>query len=541
MQDRLQRRKTRYELLEFSWWGSDQRALKKKEAFSLLSVHFHPTKPRFVTTSLNRIVVMWELDLNHSKPKFITQFVAHEPICQVARFSNSGRYVATGGSHGEVKIWQKSKRPMSSFLQDLKAIEQWDNVMILRGHSIGPITDASWSYDDRFLLTCNEDGQFFVWDMSNGTITAQHIFKNAAQGCAMDPLNIIAAAVSVEPCACFVPFTIDAVHDHFGHPKKFSKLNTTEFNLKIDKNLTEGFFRRPAFSPDGLLIACPSAKVETNTQRYIEKEIEPSMLRSVFETKHGYVKEEKQVSNTVAIFSRTDLPKPCGFISLGDEITTVVRFAPGLYKCSEQDMAVESPLLKAPYKMYMAICAERSISVYDTIHSAPLCVFKDVHWRHITDCSWHVCENGDHVLLATSLDSFVSRYDFLREDLGEMLAEEDVEEIKMHYTNLKLSIKKGKFRPYVSAAEKIKQELNAEKQDTAPPVKVQRIEPKEEEEVVSTKDNEMQEIHEKVVVEEIPEAEIIVTKKEKKPRKKKRKIAMMKKTGDIISGLDFNE
>lgn len=81
----------------------------------------------------------------HSQP---LQFEEDEGRCIVV--SNSGQWIATGGSAGVLRIWKMGT---------------WEKVLNIPGHS-GGINSISFSPNDRQISTGGDDGCIFTWNIS---------------------------------------------------------------------------------------------------------------------------------------------------------------------------------------------------------------------------------------------------------------------------------------------------------------------------------------------------------------------------------------
>lgn len=142
-------------------------------------------------------VCIWNLKavLDPSLPKFFCQLDHHNGgwsggkgvlvvgllishvnmVCFVAcvncvRWSNDGRFLASGGDDKIIIIWKLISSKMGGHsvnsVFEKNNLEIWKSVCMLRGHD-GDVLDLAWSPEDTYLATCSIDNTVKVWDTQN--------------------------------------------------------------------------------------------------------------------------------------------------------------------------------------------------------------------------------------------------------------------------------------------------------------------------------------------------------------------------------------
>jgi len=117
---------------------------------------YSPTADLWLASSRSGCKVLC-LDLSQNTLTEMIQFVSEEngkePEQNFAKFSPDARFIVTGGSDGQVKLWQASK-PIAPVLHRLC------------GSKTREILDADFSADGKFLAACDETGDCRLWEVS---------------------------------------------------------------------------------------------------------------------------------------------------------------------------------------------------------------------------------------------------------------------------------------------------------------------------------------------------------------------------------------
>ncbi|XP_059045236.1 protein HIRA [Achroia grisella] len=150
-------------LLKPSWVNHDDKPI--------FSVDIHPTGKRFATGGQggdSGRVVVWNLssvlyesvEVNPNIPKMLCQMDNHLACVNCVRWSNGGRYLASGGDDRLVMVWGLSV--LAGAPGNNKA-ETWRCLSTLRGHA-GDVLDLAWSPLDKWLASCSVDNTIIIWN-----------------------------------------------------------------------------------------------------------------------------------------------------------------------------------------------------------------------------------------------------------------------------------------------------------------------------------------------------------------------------------------
>ena len=198
------------------------------------------------------------------------------------------------------------------------------------------------------------------------------------------------------------------------------------------------FFRRLAWSPDGLLLITPSGIFrETNSggtgssSSSSSTTMETGTDLEIVVNKPVY-RRSQFVSY---VFTRHDLTKPALVLPHGTHASVAVRFCPQLYALWEEEESNSSSTENnpsttnlfssnvLPYRMLWAILTINAVYVYDSQHHTPIVVIRNNHYATLSDVTW---TNDGSGLLVTSMDGYVTIITFDNNELGNKLNLEDV-------------------------------------------------------------------------------------------------------------------
>ncbi|XP_031557389.1 protein HIRA-like [Actinia tenebrosa] len=162
-------------LLKPNWVSHDGRPI--------FSVDIHPDGSRFATGGQGDEcgkVAIWNMgpikseeeELNDDIPKLLCTMDNHLACINCVRWSNNGKYLASGGDDNLVMIWQMTRYhgPMTTFGggRGKLNIEQWRCVHNLRQHSgAGLVKGVTWDPVGKYLASQADDKTLRVWRTSD--------------------------------------------------------------------------------------------------------------------------------------------------------------------------------------------------------------------------------------------------------------------------------------------------------------------------------------------------------------------------------------
>ncbi|KYQ88779.1 WD40 repeat-containing protein [Tieghemostelium lacteum] len=141
--------------------------------FPIFSVDIHPDGTRLATGGGDNKAKIWsiapitveEVEEDNNVPKLLKTCEGHFSPVNSVKWSNDGKYLATGSDDKLVIIWGLSSNSLDFSFGDQITVENWVCVHTLRGHA-ADISEVQWSPDSRFLASCSFDKTIIIWETS---------------------------------------------------------------------------------------------------------------------------------------------------------------------------------------------------------------------------------------------------------------------------------------------------------------------------------------------------------------------------------------
>nr|CAB3230400.1 chromatin assembly factor 1 subunit B-like [Phallusia mammillata] len=388
---------------EISWHA-------KEAVFSIAVQPSLPKQPRrLATAGLDNNVRIWQF--KDGEVKFLSNLSRHDRAVNIVRFANSGLFLASAGDDGNIFIWKLSEKEEAPNIFDNEGqnVETWCTVKVLRGH-LEDVNDLSWSKDDRYLVSGSVDHTAILWDMEKGQ--KMSIFNDAkhfVHGVALDPQGAYVATMSCDRALRI--YSIQSkkmVHcvSKMNQPcssKEQSKDGQTQKMQRIfhDETVVR---RRLSFTCDGKLLITPAGCLQVEDEKD---------------------KQNTQQINTVMLFGRNMLSKPCACLPNLKQPASIVSCCPTLFTLRQGGNGKALPF-KLNYRNVFAIATNEDVLVYDTQHLSPFAMASNIHYASITDLSW---SPDGKFLCVSSRDGFCSIMQFDDGEIGEVYKPSKSEEV----------------------------------------------------------------------------------------------------------------
>ncbi|VDK34795.1 unnamed protein product [Taenia asiatica] len=418
---------------------------------------------------------------------FLATLKRHERLVNVVRWSPSGEYLASGGDDQFIIIWhmQPESESKSTPLplpgddgDEPRYLETWLPLRSLRRH-LEDVYDLCWSPDGTALISGSVDQSVILWSLdlsvegaSGGTCKSVVLrdHKHYVQGVAWDPLGIYVASLSADrSCRIYKVATNQCV-------VTLSKVDKCHL---FQDDSWKSFFRRPAFSPDGLLLICPAGNLETapfagdmssavsstaNKSASIASKVDAadsdvtlssaSFIRPISNNLwcwHSWEescliascldsKSYPSLNNTIYeinmellltaslpatapqhaahIFLRNWTKKPCVSLPTGSRPVVAVRFCPQPFRLrlTNPDPEVAfSSLFDLPYRWIFCLVLDDGLLFFDTQQVQPFAQIGQIHYQSLNDVAW---SSDGRLVTVTSTDGYCSLIHFSVEELG---------------------------------------------------------------------------------------------------------------------------
>lgn len=143
------------------------------------------------------VCASWILRREHQKIYFLISFRLSACV-NCVRWSNSGKYLCSGGDDRLIIIWKLVSRYSGNVATSFQTnsafgktnLEQWKTLSMLRSHT-GDILDLAWSPCDKYLASASVDNTVIVWDALNfpQIVTTIDGHKSLVKGVCWDPIG----------------------------------------------------------------------------------------------------------------------------------------------------------------------------------------------------------------------------------------------------------------------------------------------------------------------------------------------------------------
>nr|KAG5687049.1 hypothetical protein BaRGS_002422 [Batillaria attramentaria] len=313
-------------------------------------------------------------EADENVPRVLCQMDNHLACVNCVRWSQNGKYLASGGDDKLVMIWQTSRGFGSgkSFGSNVTIVEQWRPVATLRGHT-GDVLDLAWSPQDVWLASCSVDNTIVIWNAVKfpEQVASLKGHSGLVKGVTWDPVGKYLASQSDD--------------------KSLRVWRTSDW--KEEKSITSCFAEcggtthvlRLNWSPDGNHIVSAHAMNNAGPTAQIVE-------RNGWGTSLDFVGHRKAI--------------------------TVVRFNPKI---------LSKQMKKSSEKNQQYSCCaigskDRSLSIWLTALKRPLVVLHDMFEKSILDISWG---STGLELMCCSIDGSVAYLGFDENEIGVPMPKED--------------------------------------------------------------------------------------------------------------------
>ena len=442
------------------WHGG---AIVEGKTDPVFSVDLHPTNV-LCTAGIDEnlppkgCVRLWKVpvgkdmagvDDNTFKNNFIVGLADHQMAVNVCRFSPCGTMLATASTRQIVVYTVKDP----SVWQTLSP-EKEDMIKINRTYlrpSLDEIRDLAWSPDCSSLVAGSVDNKGEILRISSRDSILLHGHTSYVQGVAWDPLNHMVATQSADRSVKIHQIkgkpghavklankgnVVAKMHSGFDIPEgsEAPELTAADFGMAGDgdddggegegaaegkrkadkKNLyadstVPSFFRRPAFSPDGLLLFTPTGVHRNSMSVPPESVVGQATIGASSSGANGN-------SFATHVYSREHLSSPIISLLGLEDPSVAVRCSPVLYKMvNVAGAGADSALLRGDYRIVFAVITITAVYIYDTQHAYPIARVGGLHHACINDATWG---SDGNTLVVCSSDGYVTFVQFAEGVLG---------------------------------------------------------------------------------------------------------------------------
>lgn len=403
------------------------------------------------------------------KDNFIIGLPDHQHAVNICRFSPCGKMLATASTRQIVVYTLQDANGWGTLSHESDSIRKLGRTYLRP--SLDEIRDLAWSPDCTSLVAGSVDNKAEILRISSRDSIILHGHNSYVQGVAWDPLNQYVCTQSadrsmkshalkskpgnavklankgncvakmhngydlpegVEPpvlTAADFGMAEDVPEDQSGNETQKSKIDKK--NLYADSTVPS-FFRRPTYSPDGLLLFSPTGvhRSAFSTQPDYVPLTEKNTTVSKNEITYSGSSSSGSTGNSFCthVYSREHLNSPILSLLGLEDPSVAVRCSPVLYNIvkstSETDSSiVTTSVFRGDYRTVFAVITITAVYIYDTQHPYPLARVGGLHHACINDIAWSYDGN---MLIICSSDGYVSFIKFANGALGEKISDDKV-------------------------------------------------------------------------------------------------------------------
>jgi chromatin assembly factor 1 subunit B len=348
----------------------------------------------------------------------------HTHYVQGVAFDPLGVYLASQGSDRSVRVWQRKGNGKGG-QSSLNACKK--KVLMDQDKNKGVGTDGNDVVTTEQVIDVARVGN--VADSGVGVLV-EHVERHLSGKFDVNKAKVLKYRMSnsqedehanAKDSSTSVPASDSGAGSALAVKKRY---------LYADESTVESFFRRLAWTTDGAFLITPASLWHKMTQG---TEHEPAAASASDGDNDG-------PSFATYLFARHQFDKPFKVLHGLEKPSLVIRPNPILFQLPNQvqidikenlqsspssvasnEMSMRRGELNLPYRSIFAVLTVDSILIYDTLHSSPLCIAKNLHYAGLTDCSW---SSDGHHLIVCSTDGYISMISFEDGELGHVYVDE---------------------------------------------------------------------------------------------------------------------
>ncbi|KAK4701977.1 protein HIRA/HIR1, partial [Phenoliferia sp. Uapishka_3] len=336
----------------------------KERPVTIFTLAVHPDGSRLATGGLDTKIKIWStapivqevFEKDEKCPKLLCTMTSHSGVVMCVRWSNSGRYLASGSDDNIVMIWNLETGSGGKVWGSTETnVENWKAVRRLVGHD-SDVSGVAWSSDDAYLASVGLDSTVLIWSGQNFELIRRlDGHEGFVKGVVFDPVGQYLATQVRLPLNVEQREIANMVYLRKSDDNSVKIWRTNDWGLEA--TIVEPFVNSPktnlsrlTWSPEGTHVVTPNSM---NGPVFVAAVID----RQAWASNNSMVGHENIVE--VAAFNPLIFLRESGQPATGGNLCTL-----------------------------LALSARSSISLWVTSQSQPLVVLDEVFDRDVLDLSW---------------------------------------------------------------------------------------------------------------------------------------------------------